>query len=439
MTEVDIKELIKIIQEESGVSEEEIEEKMNAKIEELGGLIGKIGAAHLVAKELGITLPSAAPAAQSNLKIESIFSGMKNVDVVGKVMQIFPPREFKKKDGSPGKVGSVTIGDDTGKIRVVFWDGDVQKLEELKEGDILKLKGAYSRENLNGEPELHIGMRTRVIINPKGIEAEDFPDIENRRMKISQLEHGMQSVDLICKVLRIYEPREFERSDGSIGRVVNLLVSDETGIARLTLWDENTGMVDRIKEGDILEVTRGYVKVRNEMPDVNIGRYSSIKINPAGITLDNALESLQRAAERKPLKEAEEGEIIEVRGAIVDISEEPRIFEKEGGKGVVINAVIDDGTANMRAAFYDALAEAFLNMPLQLIVEGEYQDRLEERRKELLAREVVVTARVKRSDFTGKLELVVRDLNLNPDPKEEARALLEEAKKLIEKGENYGA
>ena len=409
MTETDIKQLIKVIHEASGVSEAEIEEKMNAKIEELGGLIGEMGATHLIAKELGVTLQSATPDAQSSLKIESIFSGMKNVDITGKVMQIFNVREFKKKDGGKGKVGSVVIGDDTGKVRVVFWDGDVQKLEELEEGDILKIKGAYSKENLNSEPELHIGMRTRIIVNPNGVNPEDFPDIENRRMKISQLSHGMQDVDIVCKVLRIFGLREFERSDGNTGKVVNLLVSDETGVARVTLWDENTDIVDGIKEGDILEVTRGYVKVRNEMADVNVGRYSTVNINPSGITLDNAIESSYSAATKKSLAEANDGEVIMVRGALVDISEEPKIFDRDSGKGVVINAIIDDGTANMRTAFYDALAETLLDMPTQLLVGGDYHEKLEERRKKLLGKEVVVTAKVKTSDFTGKLELVARE------------------------------
>ncbi len=435
MTEADIKQLIKIINEESGVSEAEIEEKINAKIEELGGLIGEMGAAYLIAKELGVTLQSATPDAQSSLKIESIFSGMKNVDITGKVMQIFNIREFKKKDGGKGKLGSVVIGDDTGKIRVIFWDGDVQKLEELEEGDILRIKGAYSKENLNSEPELHIGMRTRIIINPKGVNPEDFPDIEDRSMKISQLSHGMQGVDIICKVLRIFGLREFERSDGKTGRVVNLLVSDETGVARVTLWDENTDIVDRIKEGDILEVTRGYVKVRNDMADVNLGRYSTVNINPSGINLDNAIESSYSAATKKSLAEANDSEVIIVRGALVDISEEPRIFDRDSEKGVVINAIIDDGTANMRAAFYDTLAETLLDIPTQLLVNGDYHEKLGERRKKLLGKEVVVIAKVKTSDFTGKLELVARDLNLNPDPREEVKILLEKARR----GENCGA
>ncbi|GCC11055.1 replication factor A [archaeon] len=171
------------------------------------------------------------------------------------------------------------------------------------------------------------------------------------------------------------------------------------------------------------------------MADVNLGRYSTVNINPSGINLDNAIESSYSAATKKSLVEANDSEVIIVRGALVDISEEPRIFDRDSEKGVVINAIIDDGTANMRAAFYDTLAETLLDIPTQLLVNGDYHEKLGERRKKLLGKEVVVIAKVKTSDFTGKLELVARDLNLNPDPREEVKILLEKARR----GENCGA
>lgn len=420
--ETDAEKLVKTIREKSGLSEEEITAKIDAKVEELGGLVGEVGAAHLIARELDISLPAKDSTGESALKIESVFAGMNNVDVVGKTIRKFPHREFTRKDGSPGKVGSAIIGDNTGKLRVVFWDGDVQKLEELRSGDILKLRSSYCKEGLNGTPELHVGMRTRVIINPSGVESGDFPEIESRSVKASQLEGGMGGVDIVCKVLRIFEPREFKRDDGSSGRVVNILASDETGVTRLTLWDEQVENAEKIEEGDVVEVKNAYVKKRNGKTDVNIGKYGSIEVNPS-IKLENAVDSLQPQASRKPLKEAEEGEVVEVRGAVLDMPQ-ARVFEKDSKKGVVVNAIIDDGTASMRTAFYNELAESLTGIPLEQLLEEEYEGKLEERKGEVLAREVVLTARVKRNSFTEKLELVARDINLNPDAREEAGLLL---------------
>ncbi len=425
----EVEELVNIIAQESGLSREEVLSKMEEKIAELGGLIGKIGAAHLIARELGVEL-NITPSRKPELKIADVFPGMNSIDIVGRVLEKLGVREFKKSDGSTGRVASLILGDDTGRIRVVFWNGDVERYDEIEEGDVLKLKGAYSKANLNGDAEIHIGIRTRVILNPPGVDADSFPEVTRRKLKLGELSQGMQSIDVVCKVLRVYEPREFERVDGTLGRVVNLLVSDDSAIARLVLWDENVGMVDRIKEGDILEVSRGYVRERNGMIEVNVGRYGSVKINPPGVTLENALE-LTNQAVRKPLKEAQEGETVQVRGAIVDIAE-PKVFSRDSGEGVVVNAVIDDSTMAMRCAFYDGLVEALLNQPLEALIEGEVD--LSSREEELLGREVIVTGRIRKNDFTQRLEMVVEDIDLNPDPKEEAKRLLAEIKEMNENG-----
>ncbi|NOZ58278.1 MAG: DUF2240 family protein [Euryarchaeota archaeon] len=424
-----LEELIERIATESGVEEGEIRRRIEEKQRELGGLITPEGAAHVVANELGVNLLTGISRSR-DIKIENIIPGMQSVDVVGRVRRIFPVREFTRSDGSRGRVRSVILADDTASIRVVFWGKDIEKLEKVEEGDILRIRDGYTREDLNGEPELHVGSRTRVILNPPDVDPEQFPEVETQVKKISELEDGMPSVDVMCKVMRIYEPREFTRDDGSRGRVVNLLVADETGRGRLVLWNEDVSLVEegKIGEGDVLRVVRGYVKVRMDEPEIHVGRFGKVVLNPEGA---EALTSLPgEEIVRRPMEELKAGDRAEIRGAIVDVGDEVRVFDRKNGKGVVFNVVIDDGTANMRAAFYDKLAEVLLNVPLERIVAGEAEEDIERRKQELLGREVVVVARVKTSDFTGKEELVVEDLNLNPDPKEEVRKLLDEAKSI---------
>lgn len=56
--------------------------------------------------------------------------------------------------------------------------------------------------------------------------------------------------------------REFERRDGSVGRVTNLKVSDGTGAVRLVLWDEEVDLVaaGEVALGTPLRVVDGYVR-----------------------------------------------------------------------------------------------------------------------------------------------------------------------------------
>ncbi|MEE9474573.1 MAG: hypothetical protein V3V36_02775, partial [Candidatus Hydrothermarchaeaceae archaeon] len=213
-------------------------------------------------------------------------------------------------------------------------------------------------------------------------------------------------------------------------------IGDETGIAKLVLWDEDVGLVEKslIKEGDTIKVEKGYVKVRwtdggrFDEPEVNVGRYGKIILNPKEEIKEVQLTTPE--IPRKYIKDLEDGEIAEIRGALVDIYDNIKIFDREDKKGIVINAVIDDGTANIRAAFYDRMAETLMNIPIQNVLEGDISDDVSQRIIEILGGEVVVRARVKYSNFSGQNELVVQDIDLTPDPKKEAKTLIEEANAL---------
>src|SRR3989338_6229888 len=107
--------LVERISKVSNLSAEEIERKVEAKKAKLSGLISKEGAAQIVAAELGINLD------MERVKLSEILHGMKRANVVGKVIDIFPIREYNK-NGKSGKVANLRIADDSGNTRVVLWD-----------------------------------------------------------------------------------------------------------------------------------------------------------------------------------------------------------------------------------------------------------------------------------------------------------------------------
>ena len=176
---MNLDEMIAKIVEETEMSEEEVREKIEQKQKELGGLITPEGAAHVVANELGMNLFEGA-ARSHVLKIENIIPGMSQVDICGRVLRIYETREFEKKDKSIGKVASLTIGDETGRIRVVFWGDNVGLIEDgkISEGDIIEIKDAYSKETVNEEAEVHMGRRSRISVNPDGVEVALEDDVD---------------------------------------------------------------------------------------------------------------------------------------------------------------------------------------------------------------------------------------------------------------------
>jgi len=132
----------------SGLSKEEVERMVEAKRAKLSGLISKEGAAQVVAAELGISF------ANEKLKINELLPGMKKVNVIGKIISLFPVREFNK-NGRSGKVANFVIADETSNIKVVLWDVNHIELIEKSQlgiGHVVEISNGSMRDY-----ELHLG------------------------------------------------------------------------------------------------------------------------------------------------------------------------------------------------------------------------------------------------------------------------------------------
>jgi replication factor A1 len=194
------------ISQKTGMSMDEINQKIKAKLKQLPGLISEEGAAHIVANELGVKLFDIG----EKLQIKNILTGMRNVDVIGRVMQKYELREFKT-DKSSGKVANMLIGDETGVIRVVLWHKQTEPFSMIKEGDVVKIKGAYVREN-NGRKELHLSEISKLIINPSGVDVEVKPYTPpvSTRKNIADIKEDDANVEILATVVQVFDINFFE-------------------------------------------------------------------------------------------------------------------------------------------------------------------------------------------------------------------------------------
>ncbi|MEK6900178.1 MAG: OB-fold nucleic acid binding domain-containing protein, partial [Nanoarchaeota archaeon] len=169
------------------ITADELEQRMKLKINELSGLISEEGAAHIISNELGVELTSLT---SKKLKIKEVYAGMRNVSAVGKVIRKFEAREFAKENRS-GRVCSIVLGDETGTVRVVFWNEQVDLLKQVSEGDILFVKDAYVRETNNNDREIHLGNQGSIEINPEGETVKTVREgTSYQRKKIEELKEG---------------------------------------------------------------------------------------------------------------------------------------------------------------------------------------------------------------------------------------------------------
>lgn len=193
------KPLIELISKSSGVSVEEIERKVEAKQAKLSWLISKEGAAQVIAAELGINFD------KQMIKIAQIVPGMRKINLVGKIINMFPVREYNK-NGRSGRIGSFVLADDTSNIRTVLWDEnhiDLIVKGQVIEGGIIEISNATIR---NGE--LHLTSFSE-IKNSGQVLGEIVTEKQIVSKKILEFNLNDEVVTRAF-IVNIFEPRFFE-------------------------------------------------------------------------------------------------------------------------------------------------------------------------------------------------------------------------------------
>jgi len=160
-------------------------------------------------------------------------------------------------------------------------------------------------------------------------------DLGRSHIRIRDLAAAPSLACFFAKVLAVEEPREFERPDGTPGLVANVTVGDETGRARLTLWDEKAAGVSEIEAGDVLEIL-GRPKGKGKVPDV-----TAVAVQQAACEI--TCEETAEAPVSGPAGD------LEVR--VISV-ENPRTFRRrDGTPGEMVEAVVgnEDGVFRLVA------------------------------------------------------------------------------------------
>jgi DNA/RNA endonuclease YhcR with UshA esterase domain len=207
MIKVPYEEIVVKIHEKANIPVSEIEERIQKKMQQLAGLISKEGAAHIIANELGVKLFEQL---SGKLQVKNIMKGMRDVETVAKVVQIYEPKEFMKGD-AVSKVCSMLVGDETGTIRAVLWGSQADHHTSLSPGSIVKIVGAYVREN-NGRMELHVNDRSQVFPNPKNETVKDVlvTARQGTRKAIKDLQENENDVELLGTIVQVFDLKFFE-------------------------------------------------------------------------------------------------------------------------------------------------------------------------------------------------------------------------------------
>jgi len=156
-----LEEILSELEKNTKFSRKQLYERIKKKHEELSGLVSIEGAAHLVARDLGVSILIPEKRA---LKIKDIVSGMKNINLKGRIIQVSETREFERKNGKKGRVCNLILTDGTGEVRLPLWDKQVGMVVEgqINEGDVIEIKNAFAKENIFGGVEIGLPKLARI-------------------------------------------------------------------------------------------------------------------------------------------------------------------------------------------------------------------------------------------------------------------------------------
>jgi replication factor A1 len=317
---------------DADIEEEAFREAVEAKVEEMGGLVDEEVAAMLIAEDLG----------ESEVEgIADIEPGMEEVQFLGKVVSVGDVRTFERDDDeAEGRVVNVEVADETGRVRIALWDEDAAAAtEELEPGQVLRIKGrpkdGYSGLEVSGD---------RVEVDE---EAELDVDLDGS-VTVDSLTMGQSDVTVDGVVLDTEPVRTFDRDDGSEGRVANLVIGDETGRLRVTLWDDQTDAVERFEPGDTVEVVDGYVREREGSLELHLNDRSAVEAVDTDV---------QFVPETTDIGAVEIGETVDVAG-VVRSADPKRTFDRDdGSEGQVRNVRLQDDSGDIRVALWGEKAD----------------------------------------------------------------------------------
>ena len=314
------------------ISKEELERRIEKKIEESGGLISREAAISVIASELDIDISYEDE--DFNFSIKDISEEQRRVEITGKVIDISDVKEFVRRDGTVGRVRSITIADNTGTIRLTLWDDKVKLAEGLKIGDVVRIENAYVRK-WRDRIELSSGIDF-IMEKLERYREDRYPEIKEL-YTVRELIPGMR-VKVKGEVITVYERREFVRRDGTVGKVRSFLLRDDTGVVRCTLWDDLSEM--ELNIGDIVEV-KGYVREGIRGLDIWV---DSIEILKKGEPVESPIVDTSQLSNYV-------GEMVSIKGMILRISP-PRTVKFADRESKVQDVILMDKYGKVRVSFW---------------------------------------------------------------------------------------
>lgn len=303
------------------ITTEEFERRVDAKIEECGDLVDEPTAAMMVIGELG----------RQHVKIKGLSGKSSLFSFFGKVVDKTEPKEFDRADGEKGWVATLLLGDETGTTRVVLWDEKAGAAIDVAIGDVLEIIGRHPGKSTKEIYALALRQASCEISCSLPAQGTGGASLSN------------DPVDLDALIISINEPRSFTRRDGTTSEMVEAVIGDDKGSARLVAWAPE--LLCEIAPGTTVHITGAKPNNKSEGRDYSLDETSTVAVTDTVISVPFT-----------PLGSVSDQGIYSVKGQVKQM-QQPRSFTtKNGTASWVRNILVTDEGEDLKLVLWGDFA-----------------------------------------------------------------------------------
>jgi ssDNA-binding replication factor A large subunit len=235
-----------LLSQKPELTAEKIRDMVDEKKHKVGaGYLTDQGALFLVAADLGVSFDNV-PKVQSGLK--DLYVGAKDVTITGRILNIYPPYKFTKKESNEQtSTRTLVVYDKGAKVKVKLWDKQVSVPDEmgLQAGDLVKIVKGYVRASLDGKPIVNLGSYSTIELAQGD---SDIPSIDSIAITVDDVKEVQDSAVVIGTVNSNPRISDFVNQRGEASKSLQLQVSNETNTRtlRTVIWNVDESRIPKV-------------------------------------------------------------------------------------------------------------------------------------------------------------------------------------------------
>ena len=234
----------KLLEQKPELSKKDIEEMIQKKKEKIGaGYLTDQGALFLIASDLGASLSEPL---KVEMSLKDIYVGAKEITLETRVMNVYPARQFSRKDGSQFMLRNMTVYDGDQRAKVKLWDekANLPGIENLRPGDLVKIIKAYVKSDLKGNPIINVGSGSSV--EPNNMQSK-IPSLDDITDDVSDVKENQQNLVVSGILDGNVRTTEFTNFKGEQSKALQLRLKGKDGaIVRVVLWNKDESSIPKV-------------------------------------------------------------------------------------------------------------------------------------------------------------------------------------------------